>query len=153
MSYLWFTKSNSARNELACYCDFCMFQFRNVSDGLAPYWYRGLRLMDGEQITLKKVKKCMAIVMEQIEELDQPRNLQSLSASVIRNNLNGSTKNLPLPRLLQQMIAFHEYEDGDVNAPDDGEFSSFIAKHLLGILWQHLGWTLVRRCKHPWNQF
>ena len=153
MSYFWFTKNPMAAQDHACFCDFCVFESWNVREGLAPYWYRGLKLSHGQKITLVQVRKCMEIVTNRLQELHQPKTLQSLTISSIQGHLKGSPEFLPLPKLLQEMIADEDISDDDVNITNDTEFYSSVVKRLPGILWEHLGWTLIRRSRHPWNRF
>ena len=154
MSFFWFTKSPvAAQDDNACFCDFCVFECYNVREGLAPYWYRGFKLREGQKITFVQVKKCMEVALKRLEELHQPKTLQTLAVSVIQAHLEGSVDHLPLPKLLQKMIADEDNFEPDMNIANDVEFSSFLTKRLPGILWEHLGWTLVRRARHPWNRF
>ena len=66
-------------NHGACYCDSCIYQPTDVRKSLATYWYQGLKLKEGEKITIAKVKKCTQIMMKKFEELDQPSRLQTLT--------------------------------------------------------------------------
>ena len=143
MAYLWFSKSpNISRNHGACYCDSCIYQPADVRKSLAPYWYQGLKLKDGEKITIAKVKKCTQIMIKRFEELDQPSKLQTLTARVIHRNLIGSSKGLPLPKKLREKIINKDY-DREEEEEKEAEFCTPLAKSLLGLLWQHLGYTIV----------
>ena len=133
----------AAHDDNACFCDFCIFESYNVREGLAPYWYRGFKLREGQKITFVQVQKCMEVVMNRLQELHQPKTLQILAVLTIQAHLKGSADHLPLPKLLQEMIADEDTLEPDMNIARDNEFSSDIAKHLPGILWEHLGWTLV----------
>ena len=153
MAYLWFSKSpDTTQNDGACYCDSCLNQPTDVHKSLAPYWYQGLRLRDGEKITIAKVKKCTQIMMRRLDEIDQPSKLQALTARVIHRNLIGSAKGLPLPKILREKIMDQDF-DREKQEEMEAEFCTPLAKSLVGLLWQHLGYTIVQRCSHPFNTY
>ena len=71
--------------------------------------------------------------MNRLQELHQPKTLQILAVLTIQAHLKGSADHLPLPKLLQEMIADEDTLEPDMNIARDNEFSSDIAKHLPGI--------------------
>ena len=76
MAHLWFSGSENPNvDDHACFCDTCVDPFTDVQQSLAPYWHRGLKLKEGEKITLVSVKKCTAIVTQRLEEIHQPAKL------------------------------------------------------------------------------
>ena len=154
MSFLWFTKSpRVAHDDNACFCDFCIFESYNAREGLAPYWYRGFKLREGQKITFVQVKKCMEVCNETSSRTTSTQNSADTSSVNHSSSFEGICRSFTFPKLLQEMIADEQSLEPDMNIANDTEFSSFIAKHLPGILWEHLGWTLVRQTRHPWNRF
>ena len=148
MAYLWFCDGHDAqRDDRACFCELCVWEFNNVREHLAPYWHRGLKLREGEKVTLPMIKQCTAIIMDHLQELHQPASLESLCGRTIHQYLQGACKELPLPTMMKDKIRFGEYDDHNRE-----EFTG-VAKKLQSILWLHLGCTIVRRRKHPLNRF
>ena len=154
MAHLWFSQSDdSSVDDHACFCDTCVDPFTDVRPSLAPYWHRGLKIKEGDKITLVTIKKCNAIVTQRLEEIHQPTKLEALCGRVIRRRLHGHYKQLPLPVHIQNRVRFGEYEEEvGGNFVKDCEFDA-LAKKLPGILWHHLGCTVIRRRKHPLNRF
>ena len=66
-----------------------------------------------------------------------------MSGQVIHHQMSGPYKKLPLPVHLQNRLYFGEYEEEvGGNFAKDTEFDA-LAKKLPGILWQHLGCTVI----------
>ena len=149
MAHFWFSRStNIRRDDYACYCDTCVWEIRNITDSLAPYWHRGLQLKEGTKVTLALVKQCNHIIMDHLAEIDKPASLETLCGRVIHQHLDGSHTHLPLPEMIKKKIQHGEYEESsNVNEFTNG------AKQILGILWQHIGCTIVRRQRHPLQRF
>ena len=150
MAYFWFSRGKGANgDDLACYCDSCLFSpSSDMRFLLAPYWNKGLKLKHGSTVTLATAIKAADVVQRKLLLLHQPHSLQSVAAKVISGTMNGSAKDLPLPFVLQDMIADGTFENSDdVNAIEDDEFSSLFTKSLPGTLWHHVGATIVRRQK------
>ena len=67
-----------------------------------------------------------------------------MSCQVICHQMSGPYKKLPLPVHLQNRLCFGEYEEEvGGNFVKDAKFDA-LAKKLPGILWQHLGCTVIR---------
>lgn len=154
MAHLWFSLNHDPTSDIdSCLCETCTSNAFDAKYDLSPFWNQGLTLNEGEKISLVSVKKALDIVMKKVKEIHQPGKLETLCGRVIKKNVQGSCSELPLPKLLRDRVWYTEYEEQiDGNYAEDYSFGN-TAKNIIGILWRHLGCTIIRSRPHPVNQF
>ena len=147
MSHFWFKNDN-----MPCFCEFCCSPFKYGI--LKPYEKRGLDFKDGELVTLAKVKKIIKLILARVEELHKPTSLKTLCVGIIWKKVKSYSSYclLPIPdRIRNSAFLFDQlgYLHSTGSTGQDQVFVHRDCRELPGILWNHIGNTIVRNTAHP----
>ncbi len=140
-----------------CFCEDCISTNCYLREDLALYERHGLKLQHGMKIELTHCLKAAEIMQERLNVLHQPAKLEVLAALEIKERIAHSPKperNLPLPKsIIWNMMEGRHYENQvQGNFAKDTVFHSALACKLSGILWYHVGHSLVcDGTPHPRN--
>ena len=143
MAYFWFKGSNG----FACYCDTCRRDFYWSYKYFKPYEDRGLILEDHTTVNIPLIKLVGKIWLDRLNEIHQPIKLEYLCGNIIKGNTDLIKQ---LPKSFAHRIKYSpEYRKKiEPNFVEDLEFIG-IAKSLPCILYEHLGFKIIRNEEYP----
>ena len=150
MAFLCFAYTDDLQEDddhLVCYCDFCITEYCScdLQEALRPYWVCGVQLREGTKVTIALAKQATKIMMDRLEEIHQPLNLQTQAAFAISRWVKKVTavQELPLSKALIDHLMREEYQDEvGCSMVEDDEFNN-IAKIIPGFLWKHKGAKVI----------
>lgn len=146
MPHIWFEKEHpTRRGEIApCGCPHCeLGTLVDTTQLYEPYCQAGLDLSHGTRITLATVKEAIKIIMDHLQEIHQPYRLETLCRKVVivNKDITASVEDLPLPKLIIEQLCEEETAGNFARV----EEWSKGPKMGYGLLWRHLGCTIVRQ--------
>ena len=110
-------------------------------------------MKEGQKIIIPMAQKAATIMTERLKEIHRPISLQGACGRKIQHQMRGPYLCLPFSTQLKDRLCYGEYEREVYGSlGDDDEFNDF-AKQIAGLLWSHVGATLVTQRAHPQLRF
>ena len=141
---LWFTLTPDNPYDEPCYCEFCIFPCFAYENILKPYEDVGLDIVDGSKITISMVVVAAKISLKRLLEINQPSTLENISIMTINDLTKNKSDSLPLPTLIKKKINDFKHYTHDYVNKRDSKFTFPKSKQFVGILWNHIGYWIVK---------